>query len=790
MKRQLIFFLVLVNLNLIAQIGPRSWQDHIGNRNCNSVTYFNDKIYASNYSGILISDITFDNVINNKEITTDKLNKINGLSDVGIKLLRANPDRTKLMVFYENSNIDIIDLGNNVVNYPYLKLKIVNGKKTINNVTFNGNLAYISCGFGIVVFDLNKLEVRDTYFISSGSIGTEVFQSAVNDSLIYAATVKGLYKINYKLKSPNNFNNWQRISFPNNSVSEPCGSVVFCGGKVYATYNPWKTNSNQLLKDTLYEFQIQTGWQKVNAGYPATFFKIPHVDSKIFSLVDQFGVRFIRASDNSLRDYITSFNGKVIQIADLYYNIGSENSQEYFLLDQLNGFIYTNGPSPFFKQYLVSVEGSSSTSIGNIDVFDGKIGIAPSNPNKGGGSPFLDFPIDIYDGEKWTHIQSKDKDGNRIVDFTNVYFDRKDKTKLYASSWFNGIFEYTNQSITKTFNKSTFPNFEEVYPNASRCSEVKFDKAGNMWHVNNSINAFLGVYTTNGIYQTFNFPSPKYARRFIIDKNGFLWVAHEDNGGITVYNPGTNFNQPILNNTYVTLTKDEGNGNLGTNEVHCIVEDKDDKIWVGTGAGVRVFYNSANIFSPNSRDGQPIKIIQDGNVELLLDKEVVRKICIDGANNKWIGTERSGVYCFSPDGLKELHHFTAENSPLYSNEVVDINYDEKTGDVYIGTLYGLQSYRSTILQGEEFLSQVVAFPNPVRPSYQGSVLVKGLIDNCIVKICDESGNLVWETKSQGGQIEWPVKTFSGQRASNGVYIIYATSVAGDQKAVSKVLVIN
>ena len=81
-------------------------------------------------------------------------------------------------------------------------------KKTINNVTFNGNLAYLSCGFGIVVFDLNKLEVRDTYFISSGSIGTEVFQSAVNDSLIYAATVKGLYKINYKLKSPNNFNNW------------------------------------------------------------------------------------------------------------------------------------------------------------------------------------------------------------------------------------------------------------------------------------------------------------------------------------------------------------------------------------------------------------------------------------------------------------------------------------------------------------------------------------------------------------------------------------------------------
>lgn len=790
MRSNLFLITLFFALNAFPQTGPRTWQDHLGNRNSNSITFFNNKLYTSNYTGIIISDIVFENIINNKEVTSEKLNKINGLSDVGIKILRANTNKTKLVVIYENCNIDIIDLANHVTNYPYIKLKIVNGKKIINNVFFKDNLAYFSCGFGIVVFDLDKVEVKDTYYLSSTNNGTETFQTALNDSLIYAATINGLYKINYKLKNPINFNNWQKINFPNNSDSKPCGSVVMCANKVFATYNPWRANENVMLKDTMYEFDQSIGWSKTPLIYPTTIFSAPYNDGKHFSFIDQYGVKILRGSNSTSRDYLTGFNDSLISVEDIYFNINSENSQEYFVADRLNGLFYTNGPSPFYEQYLINVEGCSSRYISNIDVYDGKIGVSPSNPSKGGQSPTLDFPIDIYDGEKWTHIMPRDKDGKRIIDFTNIYFDRKDKTKFYAGSWFNGVLEYTNNLNTKIFNKNTFPNFPEAFATASHCSEVKFDKKGNMWQVNNNVSSYLGVYTTNNIYQAFDFFSNKYARRFIIDKNGFIWIAHEDGGGITVYNPGDNINPPILNNNFILLNKDEGTGNLGANEVHCLIEDKDNKIWVGTGAGVRVFYNTANIFSQNSRDGQPIKIIQDGNVELLLDKDVVNEICIDGANNKWIATERSGVYCFSADGLQQIHHFTAENSPLYSNEIIDINYDEKTGDVYFGTLYGLQSYRSTVLQGEEFLNQVVAFPNPVRPGYQGSVLIKGLIDNCVIKICDEAGNIVWETKSKGGQVEWKLNTLSGNHVTSGVYIVYSLSVTGDQKAVTKILVIN
>ena len=127
---------------------------------------------------------------------------------------------------------------------------------------------------------------------------------------------------------------------------------------------------------------------------------------------------------------------------------------------------------------------------------------------------------------------------------------------------------------------------------------------------------------------------------------------------------------------------------------------------------------------------------------------------------------------------------------MYSNSVLDINYYEKTGDIFFGTEIGLQSFRSLIIAGDETYTNVYAYPNPVRPNYAGTVLVRGLVDNSSVKITDESGNLVWETISNGGQIEWNVSSFSGNRVKSGVYVVYASTSTAEQKAVTKILVVN
>jgi hypothetical protein len=463
-----------------------------------------------------------------------------------------------------------------------------------------------------------------------------------------------------------------------------------------------------------------------------------------------------------------------------------ENS--YWIADRYNGAFQTFGPFPFYPQNVVKINGTYSNLISNIDILDGEVATSPSAPTQGGGTEFVTEGINLFKENNWSYIKSKEFNNDEIYDINYVYFDRKDRSRVYASSWGSGLLEYKDKQLVAIYNASNSA-MPELYPGATRCSGMCMYNDGNLWFANSDSKNYVTVKKKNGSFQSFTFDVGKFTRKVFVDKNNYIWALHERQAGITVFKHN-NFSSPVQNVNYKVLTKDLGVGNLGSNSIYSIAEDKDGKIWIGTDAGIRVFYNPTNIFTSSNFDAQPIKIVQDGNVELLLEKDVVTSIVVDGANNKWVGTLDGGIYCFSPDGLQQIYHFTKDNSPLYSNTIVDINYEKVTGDIYIGTDLGLQSFRGIIIEGEDKYSNVYAYPNPVKPNYQGTVFVRGLIDNSVVKIVDESGNLVWETKSQGGQIEWPLKNLSSNRVSSGVYIVYATTTDGEQRAVSKVLVIN
>ncbi|MCZ8284492.1 MAG: T9SS type A sorting domain-containing protein, partial [Bacteroidia bacterium] len=87
-------------------------------------------------------------------------------------------------------------------------------------------------------------------------------------------------------------------------------------------------------------------------------------------------------------------------------------------------------------------------------------------------------------------------------------------------------------------------------------------------------------------------------------------------------------------------------------------------------------------------------------------------------------------------------------------------------------------------------TNVHTFPNPVRPGYGNNVYISGLVNGTILKVTDVAGSVVWETKSQGGQVEWNLKTTNGTRVTSGVYMIYCATADGEQKAVTKLLVVN
>jgi hypothetical protein len=167
---------------------------------------------------------------------------------------------------------------------------------------------------------------------------------------------------------------------------------------------------------------------------------------------------------------------------------------------------------------------------------------------------------------------------------------------------------------------------------------------------------------------------------------------------------------------------------------------------------------------------------------------VVTVIAIDGANRKWIGTESSGVYLLSADGQDQIKHFTTENSPLFSDNITALAINDATGEVFIGTEKGIISYQGEAIAGEESCGDLLAYPNPVKRDYEGTIAVKGVIPNGTIKITDISGGLVFEGKSVGAQMVWDGRNLSGQKVQTGVYIVYSSDATGEQNCTTKLMI--
>ena len=226
--------------------------------------------------------------------------------------------------------------------------------------------------------------------------------------------------------------------------------------------------------------------------------------------------------------------------------------------------------------------------------------------------------------------------------------------------------------------------------------------------------------------------------------------------------------------------------------VYSIAEDLDGNIWLGTDQGPLIYFNPEKVFDNDLRASR-IKIPRnDGTnqADYVLKTETITSISVDGANRKWLGTTGSGVYLLSPDGTTQIKNYNEQNSPLLSNSIVSLAVDNKTGEVWFGTLKGVQSVRGDATAGGEKFSKVYTFPNPVREDFTGNVTITGLIRDSQIRITDISGNLVYETVSDGGQASWNLNNYTGRRVSTGVYLVFCASKDGSQSCVTKMLVIK
>ena len=399
-------------------------------------------------------------------------------------------------------------------------------------------------------------------------------------------------------------------------------------------------------------------------------------------------------------------------------------------------------------------------------------------------------PISKFTTENgWDFIPYSELFGAKAL--SNIALHPNNEEELYVSSFFSGVLKivdgvpiqlYDQSNTGSNGLESLSPAFIDV-----RINGVAFDKNKNLWMTNTRVNKGLKVLKADGNWQSYDFteviPEPHFASYGLtaIDKNNTKWIPSIRNGLIA-------FNETLGNKSIVIET--ETNGNLPDIDVRCVAIDNRNQLWIGTARGLRIISSVDQFLSQDAITTRDIIIEEDGLAQELFYQQFIVDIAVDGANRKWVSLADAGVYLVSPNGQETIYQFTKDNSPLPSNNINDIEIDGVTGEVFFATDKGLVSFKGTSTKPQDDLSNVYVYPNPVRPEFSGTIKIAGLTDKAIVKITDIEGNLVFETTSSGGTIEWDGTAFGKYKVASGVYMIFVSAEDGIETTVKKVMIIR
>lgn len=769
-----IFFLVLTFVlftlpSAAQQLAIGQWRSHFSYKQAQFVAEAGNKIYCGTSQAVFYLDKD-DNSLN-------KLSRINGLSDVGIGLLDYYRQKDVLLVGYTNSNIDLI-FNDRIINIPDIKRKNTTGDKAIYSVTFNGRFAYLATGLGIVVIDIDKSEIKDTYIIGPNGTELKINDVSTDGSFLYAATPLGIYKADLSNTNLNNFAAWQNI-FPNTVAQNSFTHVVYVNSKLLCNLSYDYASSR---KDSIYIYDLASSSNTVfNQGYNYPNLQIKVNQNNIIIVNNFSALAFdinlttinINAQGYSvfqnlnMRDAILDKDG-VIYMADNNYGLLRFKSSNDIVSMNPNGPLYPlTAKARFGKSKLWISHGSIDWAVNYLN---------------NGISEFSDETWETYDKNT---APSNVVNLNNISEWQSIAIDPRDDKHVFVGSRVNGLLEYYDGQVINFYRDTNSTLRGQLgNPTVIILGGMQFDSENNLWIVNSKTTNCLHKLTPVGVWQSYSFPQfipNNDLGEMIIDSYNQIWI-NVRGIGILVFDP--------LRNQTAFLKNEAGKGNLPVSDVRSIAEDKDGQVWVGTSKGVAVFYSPGSIFSGSNYDAQQILVTQNSINQYLLAAETVTSITVDGANRKWFGTQNSGVFLTSADGTKQLLSFNKENSPLPSNRISAITINDKTGEVFFGTESGLLSYLGDATKGESYCDGLKVFPNPVRENYSGPIAINGVVANGNVKITDVAGNLVYETVANGGEAIWFGQNFKGEKVQTGVYLVFSTDDTGENTCMTKLLLVN
>lgn len=734
----------------------KQWRPHFSYTTIKKVIQSATDVYA------LTDGVVFS--LNKEDESLTEWNKSTGLSSSTVTQLVYDKMTDKVVLCYSDGKIDLIDKEGNITPMLDLYQKASSISVSVNHLFIHNGKAYLSMAFGIVVLDLDKAEVKDTYYIGENASNVEVKAVAILNDSIFALSPTNLFAASLKTNLVD-YNFWHNYALPE---GENISALFAEYDQLYIKQgNNLKIRNNndwKVVADTL-------SWVSCNDGHIIAY---------------QYGVGLIEIKAEDIVPLIDYWPSDAIYDAQRQcYWLAVNSAGICKLTNQGRQFFVPAGP--------ISNYGYRLKYIGNELFIAGGERWAIQKQRPGNFS--------IYNGKTWRKMYaSTAQNALGLLPRDVVSFAGKadEPGHFFAACYGQGVYEYKDYKPINRYTPDNSTLMTAVASNPeyyTRTEGAMIDEQGNLWVLNTeNATSPINIMTPDGkwvglsIVINGNKTMLKTPWEIVVDKRDsrYKWMIdqREDQGVFLFYDNGT-----PTNNTDDRCVKrkefyDQDNIQLMPANIYCLVQDKNNDIWIGTPAGIIIIPSTIDFFTSN--ECYRVKIPRNDGTNLadyLLGTEQINCIAVDGANRKWIGTANSGLYLMSEDGLTTEAHFTTDNSLLPSNNILSIAIHPVNGEVFVGTGEGIASYRSDASEGQDDYSQAYAFPNPVRPDYAGSIAITGLMENSIVNIVDEGGNLICKTRSNGGTAVWDGKNQQGQKASSGIYTALCNASDGSHTVV-------
>ena len=633
----------------------------------------------------------------------------------------------------------------------------------------------MSTEFGVVVLDLEKLEIKNTYSTGHNTLCAYLFKDK-----LYTGTDEGIFKCD-TVKNMLDKNNWEKIN--SNKVE------AFCE-----------------FDDNLYALVKSTGIHTLDT-----------ISYVLKNVVARNGEKYYTIQNNGENEIIAPAKDKVTVInKDGITTYSTKNSN--YISKEGDNFWNCKGYEGLYKS---EVDDNTLIDVLEITVKNSPIRnycefMKFTNQNRllvaGGTINYFGVPVNDHNGtfmeydlnnHRWYNFPEENIKEATKLKYMNICSADEDPTEpghYFASSFGHGLFEFRNGEFVQQydFNNSLLESAVTNNRNYVRVPEVAFDKNGNLWCVNTTnIADIVKVLKKDGEWVSLNYKDIEWRETMVkpfIDSRGWLWITslQGEAGLFCAKMKDTPFDtsDDETRSWFARFTNQDGT-TYDIYQLYALREDNNGWMWIGTDKGLFVIDDAEEFF----KNGifKQIKIAREdgtGLADYLMNGIYIKALDIDAANRKWVGTLDNGVFLISADGLETIHHFTTENSPLPSNYIESIAINHNTGEVFIGTDKGIASYKSDATRPEEKLEKSIihAYPNPVKSNYNGNISIVGLTNECNVKIVDGSGYIVNEGISLGGMYTWNGRNHKGEKVSSGVYHVLLYDKDGKEGEVTKIII--